>query len=143
MRDTDPIVWRIHTKADPGEVYRLLDTDSGRASFWAESARERNNTIHFEFINGVRTQARIIDREPSQRWSIEYFGSTAKFELSEAEDGGTDLTITNDGVHPEDQSEVMAGWLNVLFPLKAAVDHGIDLRNHDPSRTWERGYVDQ
>jgi hypothetical protein len=30
----------------------------------------------------------------------------------------------------------------VLLALKAAVDHGIDLRNHDPRRTWDRGYAD-
>ena len=56
---------------------------------------------------------------------------------------GVTVTLTNEGVHPEDHCEVMAGWLNVLFPLKAAVDHGIDLRNHDPSRTWDHSYADQ
>jgi hypothetical protein len=26
--------------------------------------------------------------------------------------------------------------------LKAAADFGADLRNHDPARTWEQGYVE-
>ena len=143
MPSAEPIVWSIHTKASPSDVYRLLDTDSGRASFWAESAHEREGVIHFEFINGVRVRARVLDREQPHRWSIDYFGSTATFELSPAEDGGTDVTVTNEGVHPDDRCEVMAGWLNVLFPLKAAVDHDIDLRNHDPTRTWDRRYADQ
>jgi hypothetical protein len=26
--------------------------------------------------------------------------------------------------------------------LKAAADFSADLRNHDPSRTWERGFAD-
>ena len=143
MPSADAIVWRIHTEAVPEDVYRYLDTDSGRALFWAESARERDGSIYFEFINGVRLVARILEREPPARWSIDYFGSTASFELTRAETGGTDLTMTNEGVHREDHCEVMAGWLNVLLPLKAAVDHGIDLRNHDPSRTWDTGYVDQ
>lgn len=26
--------------------------------------------------------------------------------------------------------------------LKAAADFGVDLRNHDPTRTWDQGYVD-
>jgi hypothetical protein len=26
--------------------------------------------------------------------------------------------------------------------MKAAVDHGVDLRNHDPSRSWVTGYAD-
>jgi hypothetical protein len=26
--------------------------------------------------------------------------------------------------------------------MKAAVDHGVDLRNHDGSRAWRAGYAD-
>jgi len=37
---------------------------------------------------------------------------------------------------------VLAGWVSVLMALKAAVDHGVDLRNHDPQRTWDQGYAD-
>ena len=39
--------------------------------------------------------------------------------------------------------DVHAGWLNVLFPLKAMLAFGVDLRNHDPSRSWDQGYADQ
>ena len=34
------------------------------------------------------------------------------------------------------------GWLNVLLPLKACVDHRVDLHNHDPAPSWDQGYVD-
>jgi hypothetical protein len=37
---------------------------------------------------------------------------------------------------------VAAGWVSVLLALKAAVDFGVDLRNHDPERTWSTGFVD-
>jgi hypothetical protein len=33
------------------------------------------------------------------------------------------------------QVEVIAGWASVLLALKAAVDFGADLRNHDPQRS--------
>jgi len=33
-------------------------------------------------------------------------------------------------------------WVSVLMNLKARADHGVDLRNHDPARTWTKGYVD-
>ena len=46
-------------------------------------------------------------------------------------------------VAAEEWHEVHAGWLNVLLPLKAWIAHGVDLRNHDPGRTWAQGYVDQ
>lgn len=31
---------------------------------------------------------------------------------------------------------------SVLLALKAFVDHDVDLRNHDPTRTWDQGYCD-
>lgn len=56
--------------------------------------------------------------------------------------GGTDVTLEHD-VSSAEFAEVSAGWLNVLLPMKAWVHHGIDLRNHDPRRTWDQGFVDQ
>jgi hypothetical protein len=53
------------------------------------------------------------------------------------------IFLTHDGVAPEEWNEVHAGWLNALFPLKAWIVHGVDLRNHDPARAWEQGYADQ
>jgi hypothetical protein len=53
------------------------------------------------------------------------------------------LSLTHSEVNPEDWNEVHAGWLNVLFPLKAWVGFSVDLRNHDPRRLWDDGYADQ
>jgi uncharacterized protein YndB with AHSA1/START domain len=141
--DPDRIVWRLHLDSPPERVYEMLDTDGGRAAFWAESAEERDGVVAFRFVNGVRYEGRVLERDPPRRWSVDYFGSTVTFALDPDGRGGTDLTLTDEGVPDADRSEVTAGWLNVLFPLKAAVDHRVDLRSHDPTRTWERGYVDQ
>ena len=35
-----------------------------------------------------------------------------------------------------------AGWVSVLMAMKAALDYGVDLRNHDIERTWMKGYAD-
>ena len=35
-----------------------------------------------------------------------------------------------------------AGWVSVLMAMKGAVDFEIDLRNHNPERVWENGYLD-
>ena len=139
----DPIRWRLHTNSSSQSVFQLLDTDSGRASFWAESAVERRGVIHFEFINGMTYHAAILEREVGRLWKIDYFDSTVQFVLDQADTGGTDITLTNTGVAEQDRCEVSAGWLNVLLPLKAAADHGVDLRTHDPNRTWDLGFVDQ
>jgi hypothetical protein len=51
------------------------------------------------------------------------------------------VTLVHD-VPDEWHAEVNAGWVSVLLALKAAADHGVDLRNHDAARTWSQGYCD-
>ena len=141
--DPDAVVWRVRLRSSPEGVYDALDTAEGREGFWAEEAPEQDGRIEFRFVNGVVTTAEVLVRDRPSLWRIRYFGSEVTFQLERHPDGGTDLTMTDRGVAPEDRAEVTAGWLNVLFPLKAFVDFGIDLRSHDPERTWQRGYIDQ
>lgn len=140
--DPDGIVWRLHLAAPPAVVYDTVASDAGRASFWAESAVERDGHVHFEFINGVRYSGAVLITDPPTTWMVEYFGSTVEFRLEPDGSGGTDLTLVDTGIPAEHRAEVTAGWLNVLLPLKAMIDFGVDLHSHDPSRTWDQGYVD-
>lgn len=138
-----PIRWRMHIPAPPERVYATLDSDAGRASFWAESAVEREGAVHFAFSGGFRCSARIVERAPPRAYALDYLGGVARFELLPDGAGGTELLLTHEGVDASEWQEVHAGWLNVLFPLKAWVVHGVDLRNHDDRRSWEQGYADQ
>jgi uncharacterized protein YndB with AHSA1/START domain len=135
--------WRIHLRAAPQAVFAALATDAGRARFWAESAAERDGVLQFRFSNGQRLDAPILAMDAPRRFRVAYFGgSTATFDLAPDGAGGTDLTLTETDVPVGELEQNRAGWISVLLSLKAAVDHGVDLRNHDPARTWEQGYVD-
>lgn len=141
--DTDTIRWKIHLKSSPQAVYQKLSTDEGRASFWAESAADEEGIIHFVFPNQAEWKGRILEQEPVHKFKVEYYGgSITTFKLKSDGSGGTDLTLTDEGVLQEDRAEVIAGWVSVLMALKASVDFDIDLRNHDPNRTWDEGYVE-
>jgi uncharacterized protein YndB with AHSA1/START domain len=141
--DPAKIVWRLHLESPIARVYQALSSDEGRASFWAESAVEHDGVVHFIFPNGVVWDARIVEALPPYRFAVHYYGgSIATFILEEDVRGGTDLTLTDQGVPPGDRSEVIAGWVSVLIALKAALDFGVDLRAHDPRRTWDQGFVE-
>jgi uncharacterized protein YndB with AHSA1/START domain len=144
FQDTPNLIqWRLHLNASPTKVYAMLATTAGRARFWAESAVEQNDQIDFRFPDGQSWQGQILDRNPPHRYRVEYFGgSITTFELMDDGADGTDLLLIDAGVPAADRVEVVAGWVSVLLALKAAVDFGVDLRNHDPKRTWEQGYVD-
>jgi uncharacterized protein YndB with AHSA1/START domain len=136
------IRWKLFFRSPPSEVYRALATSEGRCRFWAETAEERDGTIVFVVPGGHRSEGRILERSPDRRFATEYFGWTVRFDIEPAADRGTDLTMTCTNVPEHAQAEVTAGWVSVLLAMKAAVDHGIDLRNHDPGRTWWEGYAD-
>ena len=131
------IRWRVHLASSPEAVYELLTTDEGRAQFWAESTVERDGAIEFAFSNGWHMQSRVLAAEEPRRFAVDYLGSATTFELEPDGDGGTDLTLTAGG-----DAETLAGWVSVLLALKAAADFGVDLRNHDPQRSWTQGYCD-
>jgi hypothetical protein len=133
----------MHLPVSPERAFAALDSDQGRASFWAEAAVEVDGSIEFRFVNGQTTRSRILDREPPRLFAIDYMGAVARFELTSDGADGTDVLLTHTGVPVAEWHEVHAGWLNVLFPLKAWLAHGVDLRNHDPARTWDEGYADQ
>lgn len=142
-RDRTRVSWRVHLRAAPSVVYALLSTAAGRRRFWAQSAEEQNGVIEFRFSGGAIWRGRVLDRDEPRRFVVEYFGgSRAAFELDEDNAGGTDLTLTETGISPDEWEENHAGWVSVLLALKAAADFGVDLRNHDPSRSWEARFVD-
>ena len=140
---SQPIRWRMHISVPPEHVFAALDSADGRASFWAESAPEIDGHIIFQFINGLSYRSRILERRAPDLWAIEYFGGRVTFNVTDDGSSGTELLLTHDDVAERDWNDVHAGWLNVLFPLKAWITFGIDLRNHDPTRSWDEGYADQ
>ena len=137
------IRWRVHLASSPEAVYELLATDDGRARFWAESAHGEGGRVEFDFPDGTRWAGQVLEADPPGRFAVEYLGgSRVAFELASDGAGGTDVTLVDEGVPDEWESEVRAGWVSVLLALKAAADFGVDLRNHDAARTWEQGYCD-
>jgi uncharacterized protein YndB with AHSA1/START domain len=137
------IQWRIHLSSPPEKVFNTLVTDDGRRSFWAVEAPEEKGTIYFRFVNGMVYESRIFEKREPTLFTIEYFGgSRVQFELTGDDVGGTDLTLTETDLPEANRLIHLTGWIPVLLALKAAVDFSVDLRNHDPTRSWDHGYVD-
>ncbi|MFU8857291.1 MAG: SRPBCC family protein [Deferrisomatales bacterium] len=136
------IRWKLHFQSPKEEVFAALATDEGRARYWAESAAEVNGHIAFSILGYEPFTGRILRKNPPSLFSLEYFGTIVEFSLQDHGNGGTDLSLVSTPVDESIRVEMIAGWVSVLLAMKAAVDHGVDLRNHDASRTWSHGYAD-
>jgi uncharacterized protein YndB with AHSA1/START domain len=123
--------WKLHFKSGPSDVYRALSTPGGRSRYWAD-APESDGTISFTFGDGTTTEARIEEAVQNRRYRFTWFeGRGLTFNLAPDEAGGTDLTVIGQS-GPQLSDDV-----SVLLRLKAWVDFGVDLRNHDTTRTTE------
>lgn len=136
------IRWRMHFASPPTRVFAALATDDGRASFWAESAPERDSHVTFHILNYEPFCGRILKCEEPTVFALEYFGTLVEFHLDGDGDGGTELLLAASGIDDALRGEMTVGWVSVLMAMKAAVDHGVDLRNHHPCRSWRDGYAD-
>lgn len=140
---TRTVQWRLHCRSSPAAVFDLLTTDRGRELFWAERSRSEGEAFLLLFPDGTEERCTISRTRRPWLFGFRYFDTEVEIGLAADGSGGTDLTLVNTGVPDGEFEQVHAGWLSVLLPLKAAADFGVDLRNHDPDRTWSELYVDQ
>lgn len=137
------ILWRLRCGTPPERVHEMWATDAGRAQFWAEESRSDGPVFQLRFPDGTEETCRTIASEPGRRFSFTYFGSEVELSFAPDGKGGTLVELVDRHVAEADFEEVLPGWVSVLLACKAAVDFGVDIRNHDPQRSWGRRYVDQ
>ena len=136
------IRWKMPVLSPQEQVFEAIASDAGRARYWAESAEEVNGQIAFHILGYTPFSGRILKNVPPSLFMLEYFGTIVEFTLRDDGKGGTDLSLLATNVDESIRMEMAAGWVSVLMAMKAAVDHSIDLRNHDALRTWGQGYAD-
>lgn len=137
----ESFVWRISFRSSIDDVFSALTTDKGRARFWAEKTVESDGTIEFHFPNGETHKALILEKTPPTHFAIRYFGAATSFKLKK-NGVGTILTLTVADAPEADWLESYAGWISVLMNMKAVLDFGADLRNHDPGKSWDQRFID-
>ncbi|WUJ70991.1 hypothetical protein OG809_38590 [Kribbella soli] len=120
---------KVFCASGPNDVYRAVSTALGRERFWATSAPESGGVISFRLGDGRTGECRIEEAVRDELYRLQYFGRTLTFTLTAGETGGTELMLSSSD--PADCAEVVS----LLLRLKASVDFGVDLRNHDEART--------
>ena len=136
------VQWKLHLATPTEKVFWFLTDPEGLKKYWAEDVKAEPGFILFYFMNDISYKSRILSLLPNEIFEFDYFTTHVRFVLANDGNGGTDLTMTCSNIPEHDFLDMHAGWLSVLLNLKAVVDFGADLRNHDAERTWFQGYVD-
>jgi uncharacterized protein YndB with AHSA1/START domain len=138
-----PIEWRLHLKISPEIVFDYWATDRGRQLFWSEESFAGPSGFTIRFVNGQSFDVELVESRRPELFAFRYFGgSRVTILLAPDGSGGCDLHLIEEQIPPEEYCENRAGWVSVLLALKAAADFGVDLRGHDPERSWDQGYAD-
>lgn len=106
-----------------------------------EQSVEQDGVVTFMFPDGSSCEAPIIERTAPCLFVIRYFDAKTTFSLTR-EGAGTVLTLSVEEAPDDDWLESYAGWVSVLMNMKAVLDFGCDLRNHDSEKSWDQGFVD-
>jgi hypothetical protein len=85
--------------------------------------------ISFVLGDGRSAECPIEQAVPNRSYRVNYVGHPLTFALVAGETGGTEVSLTLDA-----DEHGSAEAVSLLLRLKAAVDFGADLRNHDPAR---------
>ena len=139
------VLWRLHLRSSTDRVYSMFATDAGRAAFWAETSTESDDAMILTFVGEPHPlTCAVLERIPSRRFVFRYWEETVvEVEMQNDGLGGTELSVRESGFQTAAHREQnLAGWVSVLMNLKAVVDHGIDLRNHEAAHSWQAGYCD-
>jgi uncharacterized protein YndB with AHSA1/START domain len=137
--------WKLHLASPPERVYSFIATDEGRTKFWSDTSEEEDGFFTLGWKSEKsKARCKILDGSPPRKFSFHYWANTTvTFELQNDGRGGTDLILVEENFPNESHRlEHVGGWVSVLLGLKAVVDHGVDLRNHDENRAWIQGYCE-
>ena len=136
------IVWKLHLSSSPERAYDYIATPKLREKYWAERSWDQDGRVYFEILNYPVFSGKIVESRAPEFYEFEYYGCLVKFTFKSDGRGGTDVLMESTHVPEDIRHEMIAGWVSLLLTYKAACDFNIDLRNHDPARSWVTGYAD-
>ena len=134
------------------KVYRAIATRRGMESFFISDMRvdgpkaprkpdelfEKGDSYAWRWLVGKRLEGEIIEADAPHCMGFTFGEAKVRIELAE-EDGGTLLTLTQYDMPDSESHRVYlhmncrGGWIYHLTVLRGVLEHGIDVRDHNPA----------
>jgi len=142
---------RIEIKASPEKVFRAW-TDDKIITRWfpirAVIEPRKNGRLYFEWMTGDKLETKVVAVRRPNRLVFPFGSNNEEVAVTIRKvPGGSLCELHQYGMKTDPGSRVtmhlgcQVGWTFFLANLKAYLEHGIDLRGHDPRRSYRQGYI--
>ena len=141
----------IFIRANREKVYRAWTDEKMIVKWFTEKAviePRKGGRLYFEWIGGDKLETNVILARKPSKFVFPFGGKSVEVAISlSAAKGGTVVELHQYNMSTAPKTRVSMhmgckeGWAFFLTNLKAFLEHGIDLRGHDPRRCYVQGYV--
>lgn len=142
---------RIFVRARREKVYQAWTDEKVITEWFTEKAvivPRKGGRLFFEWEGGDKLETTVIYARRPTRFVFPFGGKKVEVAVSfSGVKGGTIVELHQYNMSRSPKSKAMMhtgcreGWAFFLTNLKAYLEHGIDLRGHDPKRCYVQGYV--
>ena len=141
---------KIAIKAPISAVWNALATEEGISKWFLSKAKlDVRSGGAFEFFWGdISTTGTFLNVIPEKKLSFTWWEpvGAVTFELEEINDNEVAVICTATGYKTDDDGlrhyiEESKGWTFFMVNLKASLEHGLDLRDGNPTRTCQSGWL--
>ncbi|HWR82653.1 MAG TPA: SRPBCC domain-containing protein [Candidatus Deferrimicrobium sp.] len=142
---------KIEIGATPAQVFRAWTDDKVVPKWFTVKAKiepRKNGRIHFEWLGGDVLDGRVIAITKNRRFVFPFGKGNEQVEVAITKSGrGSICRLHQYGMKttPKARWEMFVGckegWTFFLTNLKCYLEHGIDLRSHDPQKCYRQGFV--
>jgi len=149
--DWSKFVLRIAISVPPEKVFQAW-TDGTIVSKWftVKSIIEpkKNGRVYFEWLAGDKMEAKVISISKNKTFVFPFGNKGEEVSVTVKKDGSgsvCELRQYNMKTTPKDKWNMhrgcIQGWTFFLTNLKSYLEHDIDLRGHDPKKSYKQDFV--
>jgi uncharacterized protein YndB with AHSA1/START domain len=150
--DWSQFTQRIEIKAPPSKVFKSW-TDAAEIVRWftvkAVIEPRKGGRLYFEWLAGDKLDTRIVRIRKPSLLVFPFGGGKEEVSVKIRKSGRVSLVELHQyGMKTTPTQKVsmhlgcQVGWTFFLANLKAWLEHGIDLRSHNPKKSYKQGYID-
>jgi len=142
---------RVFIAAKPEKVFAAWTNDRLVSKWFTEKTiiePRKGGRLYFEWLAGDKLETKIVAIVKNKKFVFPFGPGKVEVAVTFKKDGkGTICELHQYGMKTDPKSKwnfhrgCIQGWTFFLTNLKAHLEHGLDLRSHDPNRSYRQDYV--